>query len=100
MLTDVERLCTVHVPRWLATPGASAEKIAAFYDDPIKRASDADGLRLSEFSRSMAIDPGLIWAARRWRNDTVRRGAAWIRDATPALVSLIDRRGHGYSMRS
>ena len=101
VLTDVERLCAVHVPRWLATPGMEADKIAAFYDDPIKRASDAKGLGLSEFSRSMAVDPGLIWSLRRFRNDAARRGAAWLRDATPALLSRIDRRlGHGYSMRS
>ncbi|MGN6548561.1 MAG: FAD-dependent oxidoreductase [Pararhizobium sp.] len=29
LLTDVERLCTVHVPAWLATPGMAADKIAA-----------------------------------------------------------------------
>ena len=32
VFTDVERLCNVYIPRWLATPGMGAEKIAAFYD--------------------------------------------------------------------
>ena len=36
VFTDVERLCNVHIPRWLATPGMGADKIAAFYDDPVK----------------------------------------------------------------
>ena len=49
VLVDVERLCNVHIPRWLATPGMGEAKIAAFYDDPVKQACDAlsarEGLR-------------------------------------------------------
>ena len=41
VLVDVERLCNVHIPRWLATPGMGEAKIAAFYDDPVKQACDA-----------------------------------------------------------
>ena len=41
VLVDVERLCNVHIPRWLATPGMGEAKIAAFYDDPVKLACDA-----------------------------------------------------------
>jgi 2-polyprenyl-6-methoxyphenol hydroxylase-like FAD-dependent oxidoreductase len=67
VLTDVTRLCTVHVPRWLATPGMAAEKINAFYDDPIKRACDEHCLWTAEYARSFATDPGLIWRARRVR---------------------------------
>jgi 2-polyprenyl-6-methoxyphenol hydroxylase-like FAD-dependent oxidoreductase len=40
VLTDIERLCNVHIPRWLSTPGMGEDKIAAFYDDPVKRACD------------------------------------------------------------
>ena len=40
VLTDVERLCNVHIPRWLTTPGMGEAKIAAFYDDPVKQACD------------------------------------------------------------
>ena len=40
VLVDVERLCNVHIPRWLATPGMGEAKIAAFYDDPVKQACD------------------------------------------------------------
>ena len=29
VLTDVERLCNVHLPRWLATDGMGVDKIAA-----------------------------------------------------------------------
>ena len=34
VLTDVGRLCGVHIPAWLADPGMGAEKVAAFYADP------------------------------------------------------------------
>lgn len=86
VLTDVDRLCNVHIPRWLATPGMDAAKIGTFYDDPKKRESDAAAIRLSEFARSMAIDPSAVWVARRARNTLVRKGAAWIRQTTAALI--------------
>src|SRR4029450_6434634 len=41
VFTDVERLCNVHIPRWLASPGMGEDKIAAFYDDPVKQACDS-----------------------------------------------------------
>ena len=41
VFTDVERLCNVHIPAWLATEGMDESKIAAFYDDPVKKACDA-----------------------------------------------------------
>ncbi len=88
VLTDVDRLCNVHLPRWLETPGMGAEKIAAFYDDPVKVAKDAEAMRLSHFSRSMATDPGPIWAARRLRNDIARRGMARMRDVAASLTHL------------
>ncbi|KQP55151.1 NAD(P)/FAD-dependent oxidoreductase [Methylobacterium sp. Leaf108] len=86
VLTDVDLLCNVHIPRWLATPGMDASKIGAFYDDPRKVESDAQAIRQSEFSRSMAIDPGLVWVARRARNTLVRKGAALVRQAGASLV--------------
>src|SRR3954467_6384912 len=36
VFTDVERLCNLHIPRWLATQGMGTEKIAAFYQDPVR----------------------------------------------------------------
>ena len=32
-LLDVERLCNVHIPHWLATPGMGIQKVTAFYED-------------------------------------------------------------------
>ena len=57
VLVDVERLCNVHIPRWLATPGMGEAKIAAFYDDPVKQACDAlsSAGRLSSCGRIRSI---------------------------------------------
>jgi 2-polyprenyl-6-methoxyphenol hydroxylase-like FAD-dependent oxidoreductase len=66
VFTDVERLCNVHVPRWFATPGMGADKIAAFYDDPVKQACDADSAARAFYVRSISIDAGILWQARRW----------------------------------
>jgi len=72
-LSDVERLC-VHAPRWLETPGMDAGKVAAFYDDPAKRATDDECMHTSLVARSTAVDTSLRWRARRQRNALARRG--------------------------
>ena len=59
VLVDVERLCNVHIPRWLETPGMGEEKIAAFYDDPVKQASDAYSTEKAYGLRSFTIDTSL-----------------------------------------
>ena len=41
VFTDVAQLCNVHIPAWLATEGMGDDKIASFYDDPVKQACDA-----------------------------------------------------------
>jgi 2-polyprenyl-6-methoxyphenol hydroxylase-like FAD-dependent oxidoreductase len=65
-LVDVERLCKIHIPRWLATPGMGQEKISAFYDDPAKQSCDALSLRKAFELRSFSTDPALYWKALRW----------------------------------
>ena len=59
VLVDVERLCNVHIPRWLATPGMGEAKIAAFYDDPVKQACDVLCAKKAFGLRSYSIDPAL-----------------------------------------
>jgi len=66
VFTDVERLCNVHIPRWLATDGMGADKIAAFYDDPVKQAYDAHSAAKARYVRSLSMEAGLPWRARRW----------------------------------
>jgi 2-polyprenyl-6-methoxyphenol hydroxylase-like FAD-dependent oxidoreductase len=65
-LLDVERLCNVHVPGWLATGGMGADKIAQYYDDPHKRRSDTQSLRTSLFAKRAALGRGWRWSALRW----------------------------------
>ncbi len=65
VLTDVERLCHVHIPNWLSTPGMSAEKIGAFYADPVKVAADDSSLAKAMLTRNNATSTGLRWRARR-----------------------------------
>jgi 2-polyprenyl-6-methoxyphenol hydroxylase-like FAD-dependent oxidoreductase len=65
VFTDVERLCNVHIPRWFATDGMGADKIAAFYDDPEKRAADEDSMARAHWLRSVSTSRTLRWRARR-----------------------------------
>ncbi len=65
VFTDVERLCNVYIPQWLATEGMDAQKLAAFYDDPEKTACEARCLAKAYHLRSLSIDDGLSWRAQR-----------------------------------
>jgi 2-polyprenyl-6-methoxyphenol hydroxylase-like FAD-dependent oxidoreductase len=83
-LNDVERLCNVYIPRWLASEGMGADKIAAFYDDPFKRACDEACLAKAYSLRSFSIDNALAWRARRrlkflaqYAVGTLRRLGLW-----------------------
>jgi 2-polyprenyl-6-methoxyphenol hydroxylase-like FAD-dependent oxidoreductase len=66
VLNDVERLCNVHIPQWLATPGMAAAKIGAFYDDPVKQECDAFAFAKANSLRAFSTDDTLAWRARRW----------------------------------
>lgn len=85
VLTDVERLCRVHIPRWLATPGMGADKIAAFYADPVKMACDAASEAKAYYLRQLSTDPGLVWQARRWSRFLGRLGVGLLRSAGERL---------------
>ena len=63
-LNDVERLAAL-VPGWLSTPGLDAAKIAAFYDDPAKRAGDSEARAMVRHARALALDRGPYWTLRR-----------------------------------
>jgi len=66
VFTDVVQLCNVHIPSWLVTSGMEADKIATFYDDPVKRACDAASEAKAWFLRSLSTETGAIWRARRF----------------------------------
>jgi 2-polyprenyl-6-methoxyphenol hydroxylase-like FAD-dependent oxidoreductase len=65
VFTDVERLCNVHVPRWLETPGMGRDKIEAFYNDAEKRATDSFSYEKAFRLRALSTQRGLTWTARR-----------------------------------
>jgi hypothetical protein len=81
VFTDVERLCNVHIPIWLASTGMDQEKIAAFYDDAVKTACDAACLAKAFFLRSLSTDAGLAWQARRWSRFLGQLGVGALRHA-------------------
>ena len=72
VFTDVERLCNVHIPQWLASDGMDVGKIEAFYNDPVKTACEARSLAKAYHLRSVSIDNGLSWRAQRWARFIVR----------------------------
>jgi 2-polyprenyl-6-methoxyphenol hydroxylase-like FAD-dependent oxidoreductase len=72
VFTDVERLCNMHIPAWLATEGMDESKIAAFYDDPVKTACDQWSIAKAHNFRSVSIDTDLYWRMQR-----LARFVAW-----------------------
>jgi 2-polyprenyl-6-methoxyphenol hydroxylase-like FAD-dependent oxidoreductase len=70
-MIDVERLCHIHIPGWLASDEIGARQIAQFYRDREKRASDRHSRNFSLFARRIALEESGLWAAYRWM-----RGAA------------------------
>ena len=95
LLTDVEQLCTVHLPRWLETPGMGAEKVAQFYDDPIKQAADARAARLAAYRRSLTVDNGFGWALHRRQVFLRRRVMGWMDRLSPGLTARLKARRSG-----
>jgi 2-polyprenyl-6-methoxyphenol hydroxylase-like FAD-dependent oxidoreductase len=95
LLTDVEQLCTAHLPRWLETPGMRAEKIAQFYDDPIKQAADARAARLAEYRRSLTVDNGFGWELHRRQVFLRRRLMGWMDRLSPGLTARLKARRSG-----
>jgi 2-polyprenyl-6-methoxyphenol hydroxylase-like FAD-dependent oxidoreductase len=86
VFTDVERLCNVHIPAWLATEGMGENKIAAFYDDPLKKACDEWSIAKAHHFRSVSIDGGLYWQAQRWARFLAWFGRGFLRQifSTPS----------------
>lgn len=77
ILTEVERLCLVHIPDWFRTEGMDRAKITAFYDDPCKCACDAQAAHDAEYRRSVSTETGLRWSFHRQQVYVRRRLRAW-----------------------
>ncbi len=84
---DVERLCNVYIPQWLANDGMSVTKITQFYDDPKKRANDENSTREAYALRSISIDTGMNWHLRRWARFAVRFGLGAMRSVREAMAA-------------
>jgi 2-polyprenyl-6-methoxyphenol hydroxylase-like FAD-dependent oxidoreductase len=100
VFTDVERLCNVYIPDWLATDGMDQDKIAAFYDDPVKTACDAWSTAKAYHLRSVSTDNGLSWRARRWARFMARAGEGLLRqlrDRLTAGSSAQQQQGAGHT---
>jgi 2-polyprenyl-6-methoxyphenol hydroxylase-like FAD-dependent oxidoreductase len=79
VLNDVERLCNVYIPQWLQSTGMGADKIAAFYDDPVKQACDLFSIRKAYNLKAFSIETGLHWRLRRWIKFFVHLGRGVLR---------------------
>jgi 2-polyprenyl-6-methoxyphenol hydroxylase-like FAD-dependent oxidoreductase len=100
VFTDVERLCNVHIPNWLATDGMGAEKIGAFYDDPVKTACDAWATAKAYNFRSVSIDNALYWRAQRWARFVVWFGEGLMRRMRGRLNTELNSRAQSSSSSS
>jgi 2-polyprenyl-6-methoxyphenol hydroxylase-like FAD-dependent oxidoreductase len=94
VFTDVERLCNVHIPRWLVTAGMGTDKIAAFYDDEVKIACDRFSADKAYYLRSLSTETALSWRARRGAKYLAHLGKGALRQAGERLsVRSLDRQG-------
>ena len=91
-LNDAERLGNVHIPHWLATPGMGVDKIANFYEDPVKQACDEFSLAKAYDLRSLTVDPGPSWAARRWLKFGGQLARGSLRQARTRLAARVPQR--------
>ena len=82
VFTDVEGLCNIHIPAWLATDGMHIGKISAFYDDPVKTACDAWSAAKAFNFRSLTLEDGLYWRAQRWA-----RFIVWLGEGFPRRIA-------------
>ncbi len=85
VFTDVERLCNHHIPRWLASGGMGADKIAEFYDDEVKVACDDYSHSKAFYLRSLSTEAGFGWQARRFFKFVGQSGVGALRHAAELM---------------
>jgi 2-polyprenyl-6-methoxyphenol hydroxylase-like FAD-dependent oxidoreductase len=100
VFTDVAQLCNVHIPAWLATEGMGADKIASFYDDPVKRACDAWSMAKAISFRKVTIENGLYWRAQRWARFLAWFGEGALRRMRNGISAGSNRQAHSSSSSS
>jgi 2-polyprenyl-6-methoxyphenol hydroxylase-like FAD-dependent oxidoreductase len=82
LLTDIDRLCNVLIPRWVETPGMGKDKIKEFYSDPVKQATDREALHMAGYRRSFTVDRSLRWQFHRRQHFVRRRIAGYFNQTT------------------
>jgi len=100
VFTDVAQLCNVHIPAWLATEGMDADKIASFYDDPVKQACDTWSIAKGFSFRKVTIETGLYWRAQRWARFLAWFGEGVLRRMRNGISAGSNRRPHSSSSSS
>jgi 2-polyprenyl-6-methoxyphenol hydroxylase-like FAD-dependent oxidoreductase len=100
VFTDVAQLCNVHIPAWLATEGMDADKIASFYDDPVKQACDAWSMGKAISFRKVTVENGLYWRAQRWARFLAWFGEGVLRRMRNGISAGSNRRPHSSSSSS
>jgi 2-polyprenyl-6-methoxyphenol hydroxylase-like FAD-dependent oxidoreductase len=91
VLTDVERLCHIHIPRWLASDGMGDRKLASFYQDEVKRACDKHSLAKAFHLRTLSTSSSVGWQARRWLKFVGQFGIGRLRRLRARLLPASDR---------
>jgi 2-polyprenyl-6-methoxyphenol hydroxylase-like FAD-dependent oxidoreductase len=78
IFTDVDVLSQC-VPEWFATPGIDCGKIASFYNNPRKRATDGWALKTAFYRRNVVMDKSsILWRLHRLKTQLPRMvGRRW-----------------------
>ncbi|NOJ49101.1 FAD-dependent oxidoreductase [Bradyrhizobium archetypum] len=100
VFTDVAQLCNVHIPAWLATEGMGEDKIASFYDDPVKRACDDWSMAKAISFRKVTVENGLYWRAQRWARFLAWFGEGALRRIRKRISAGSNRPAHSSSSSS
>ena len=73
------------------------DKIASFYDDPVKQACDAWSMAKAISFRKVTIENGLYWRAQRWARFLAWFGEGALRRMRNAISAGSNRRAHSPS---
>ncbi|ACL61385.1 FAD-dependent oxidoreductase [Methylobacterium nodulans] len=79
VFTDVHRLCSVYVPRWLAMGAIDEREISNFYADRIKKRSDRYSARKAYSLRALSTSNSVARRFQRWARLTFRIGKGMLR---------------------
>ena len=84
VLTDVQRLCSIHVPTWLGKETIDAGHVGDFYADPVKVQCEAESLQKAVWLRR--VSTGTSMGLRSWR------GARFVAQSARGHLREIKRR--------